>query len=285
MTTVIGFGVVVVAIVGGYLMEHGNLSVLFQPAELVIIGGAAVGAFLISSPAKVVSQVARSFGTVFRSRNHGKAHYIELLSLLYQVFSKIRKEGLISIEADIEHPEQSPLFRKFPAIVKEKHLLNFICDNLKVIITTSIPPHELDGLLDIEIETGHHESMVPSHALNKIADGLPGLGIVAAVLGIVLTMGKIDQPPAVLGHSIGAALVGTFLGILLCYGFIGPMAANLDYKAQEEAVSYQVIKLAIVAFVGGSAPQIAVEFGRRAIPGDDKPTFAELEKAVRSVPK
>lgn len=285
MMTIIGFGVVVVAIVGGYLMEHGNLSVLFQPAELVIIGGAAVGAFLISSPAKVVSQVARSFGTVFASRNHGKAHYIELLSLLYQVFSKIRKEGLISIEADIEHPDQSPLFRKFPSIAKEKHLLNFICDNLKVIITTSIPPHELDGLLDIEIETGHHESMVPSHALNKIADGLPGLGIVAAVLGIVLTMGKIDQPPAVLGHSIGAALVGTFLGILLCYGFIGPMAANLDYKAQEEAVSYQVIKLAIVAFVGGSAPQIAVEFGRRAIPGDDKPSFAELEKAVRSVPK
>ena len=285
MMTIIGFGVVVVAIVGGYLMEHGNLSVLFQPAELVIIGGAAVGAFLISAPSKVVSQVGRSIGTVFSTRSHGKAHYIELLSLLYQVFSKIRKEGLISIEADIEHPDQSPLFKRFPAVSKEKHLLNFICDNLKVIITTSIPPHELDGLLDIEIETGNHEAMVPSHALTTIADGLPGLGIVAAVLGIVLTMGKIDQPPAVLGHSIGAALVGTFLGILLCYGFIGPMAANLGYKAKEEEVSYQVIKLAIVAFVGGSAPQIAVEFGRRAIPGDDKPSFAELEQAVRSAPK
>ncbi len=285
MMTIIGFGVVVVAIVGGYLMEHGNLSVLFQPAELVIIGGAAVGAFLISAPSKVVSQVGRSIGTVFSTKNHSKSHYVELLSLLYQVFSKIRKEGLISIEADIEHPEQSPLFKRFPSIAKEKHLLNFICDNLKVIITTSIPPHELDGLLDIEIETGNHEAMVPSHALTTIADGLPGLGIVAAVLGIVLTMGKIDQPPAVLGHSIGAALVGTFLGILLCYGFVGPMAANLAYKAKEEEVSYQVIKLAIVAFVGGSAPQIAVEFGRRAIPGDDKPTFAELEKAVRSAPK
>jgi len=285
MMTIIGFGVVVVAIVGGYLMEHGNLSVLYQPAELVIIGGAAVGAFLISAPSKVVSQVGRSIGTVFSTRNHGKTHYIELLCLLYQVFSKIRKEGLISIEADIEHPEQSPLFKRFPSISKEKHLLNFICDNLKVIITTSIPPHELDGLLDIEIETGNHEAMVPSHALTTIADGLPGLGIVAAVLGIVLTMAKIDQPPAVLGQSIGAALVGTFLGILLCYGFVGPMAANLGYKAKEEEVSYQVIKLAIVAFVGGSAPQIAVEFGRRAIPGDDKPTFAELEQAVRSAPK
>jgi chemotaxis protein MotA len=272
-------------VVGGYLMEHGNLAVLFQPAELVIIGGAAIGAFLISSPPKVMKATVRNLGTVFRSKNNGKAHFIELLSLLYQVFSKIRKEGLISIEADIERPEQSALFQKFPSIAKDKHVLNFICDNLKVIISTSIPPHELDGLLDIEIETGEHEAMVPSHALNRVADGLPGLGIVAAVLGIVLTMGKIDQPPSVLGHSIGAALVGTFLGILLCYGFIGPMAANLEYKAKEDEVVLQVIKLTLVAFVGGSAPQIAVEFGRRAIPGDDKPTFAELESAVRGIPK
>jgi chemotaxis protein MotA len=283
--TIVGFGVVLLAVVGGYLMEHGNLSVLFQPAELVIIGGAAIGAFLIASPSKVVKQVMGAVGGVFSAKDLGKAHYLALLSLLYQVFSKIRKEGLISIEAYVENPDQSPLFRKFPSVMKEAHLMNFICDNLKVIITTSIPPHELDGLLDIEIETGTHEAQVPSHALTTIADGLPGLGIVAAVLGIVLTMGKIDQPPAVLGHSIGAALVGTFLGILLCYGFVGPMAANLAYKAKEEEVSYHVIKLAIVAFVGGSAPQIAVEFGRRAIPGDDKPTFAELEKAVRSAPK
>jgi chemotaxis protein MotA len=282
---IVGIGVVLGAVVGGYLMEHGNLSVLFQPAELVIIGGAAIGAFLISSPPKVMKATVRNLGTVFRSKNNGKAHFIELLSLLYQVFSKIRKEGLISIEADIERPEQSALFQKFPSIAKDKHVLNFICDNLKVIISTSIPPHELDGLLDIEIETGEHEAMVPSHALNRVADGLPGLGIVAAVLGIVLTMGKIDQPPSVLGHSIGAALVGTFLGILACYGFVGPMAANLEYKAKEDEVVLQVIKLTLVAFVGGSAPQIAVEFGRRAIPGDDKPTFAELESAVRGMPK
>jgi chemotaxis protein MotA len=282
---IIGFIVVLVAVIGGYMMEHGNVSVLIQPAEIVIICGAAIGAFLISSPPKVMRSTVRNLATVFRSRSHGKAHFIELLTLLYQVFSKIRKEGLISIEADIEHPEQSPLFQRFPAVAKDKHILNFICDNLKVIISTSIPPHELDGLLDIEIETGEHEAMIPSHALNRIADGLPGLGIVAAVLGIVLTMGKIDQPPAVLGKSIGAALVGTFLGILLCYGFVGPMAANLEYKAKEEEVVLQVIKLTLVAFVGGSAPQIAVEFGRRAIPGDDKPTFSELESAVRGLPK
>jgi len=282
---IFGFAVVLVAVIGGYLMEHGNLSVLLQPAELVIIGGAAMGAFLISSPPRVMKATVRNLGTVFRSKNNGKAYFIELLSLLYQVFSKIRKEGLISIEADIERPEQSAVFQKFPSVAKDKHVLNFICDNLKVIISTSIPPHELDGLLDIEIETGEHEAMVPSHALNRVADGLPGLGIVAAVLGIVLTMGKIDQPPSVLGASIGAALVGTFLGILLCYGFVGPMAANLEYKAKENEVVLQVIKLTLVAFVGGSAPQIAVEFGRRAIPGDDKPTFAELESAVRGIPK
>ncbi|MBE0569828.1 MAG: flagellar motor stator protein MotA [Deltaproteobacteria bacterium] len=285
MLNLIGIVVVLSAVIGGFLMEGGNLHVLLVPAELVIIGGAAIGAFMISSPPKIMGSTVRSIGGVFRSKNHGKKHFIELLTLLYQVFSKIRKEGLISIEADIEHPEQSSLFQRFPSVAKDKHVLNFICDNLKVIISTSIPPHELDGLLDIEIETGEHESMVPSHALNRIADGLPGLGIVAAVLGIVLTMGKLDQPPSVLGHSIGAALVGTFLGILLCYGFVGPMAANLEYKAKEDEVVLQVIKLTLVAFVGGSAPQIAVEFGRRAIPGDNKPTFSELETAVRAVPR
>ena len=285
MLNLVGAIVVLVGVIGGFLMEHGNLSVLFQPAELFIIGGAAMGAFLISSPRKVVTTVLRNIPAIFRSRSHGKGDYIQLLCLMYQVFGKIRKEGLISIEADIENPQQSPLFAKYPHVTRDKHALNFICDNLKVIITTSIPPHELDGLLDLEIETGHHEAMVPSHALSRIADALPGLGIVAAVLGVVLTMGKIDQPPAVLGHSIGAALVGTFIGILACYGFVGPMATNLEFKAKEEEVYFQVIKLALVAFVGGSAPQIAVEFGRRAVPGDEKPTFSELEKAIRAAGK
>ena len=285
MLNIVGVGVVVAAVIGGFLMEHGNLGVLFQPAELVIIGGAALGAFLISSPRRVVGLVGRSIGKVFRSTSRGKGQYLELLTLLFQIFSKIRKEGLISIESDIENPLQSPLFKRFPAVARDRHALNFICDNLKVIITTSIPPHELDSLLEIEIETGHHESMIPSHSVSRVADALPGLGIVAAVLGVVLTMGKIDQPPSVLGHSIGAALVGTFLGVLACYGFVGPMAANLEFKAKEEEVFLQVVKLALVAFVGGSAPQMAVEFGRRAIPGDDKPTFSELEKAIRAVPK
>lgn len=285
MLILIGMVVVLGAVISGYLMEHGNLSVLVQPAELVIIGGASIGAFLVASPKKVASAVVRQVGSVFRSSNHGKAHFLELLSMLFQIFSKIRKEGLISIEGDIETPKTSPLFQRYPRIVKDQRVMNFICDNMKVIITTSIPPHELDSLLDIEIETGQHESMIPSHSVAKVADALPGLGIVAAVLGVVLTMGKIDQPPAVLGHSIGAALVGTFIGILACYGFVGPLATNLEHKAKEGDVGLTVIKLALVAFVGGSAPQIAVEFGRRAIPGGDKPTFAELEKMIRSVPK
>lgn len=164
-------------------------------------------------------------------------------------------------------------------------VFTYLCDNLKVIITTNIPPHEFDNLMDIEIETAHHESLVPSHSVAKIADGLPGLGIVAAVLGVVLTMGKIDQPPSVLGHSIGAALVGTFLGVLMCYGFVGPMSSNLEHKAGDEERYFQVIKGALVAFVGGSAPQMAVEFARRAIPGVAKPSFNELETAVRGKAK
>lgn len=281
MTSVAGIAVVVVAVIGGFLMEKGNPAVLVQPAELVIIFGSAIGSFLIASPGKVARAVVAHFGSLFKARGRTKGEYVALLTLLYQVFSKIRKEGLVSIEADIEEPQKSSLFAKYPAVLRDRRALNFICDNLKVIVTTSVPPHELDSLLDIEIETFLHHAMVPSHSVSRVADSMPGLGIVAAVLGVVLTMGKIDQPPSVLGHSIGAALVGTFLGVLACYGFLGPMAANLEYQAKEDETYLQVIKLAVVSFVGGSAPQMAVEFGRRAIPGDAKPTFEELEQAIR----
>lgn len=285
MIAIIGAIVVIGSVIGGFLMEGGNLHVLFQPAEVVIIGGAAAGSFFIASPPKVVSLVLKNLKTIISSKGMTKQKYIDLLSLLYHLFSKIRKEGLVSIEADIENPDKSAIFSRYPSVTSNRHALNFICDNLKVIITTNVPPHELEALMDMEIETEHHEAMVPSHSVAKIADGLPGLGIVAAVLGVVLTMGKIDQPPSVLGHSIGAALVGTFLGVLMCYGFVGPMATNLEHKAREEEGYYQVIKGALVAFVGGAAPQMAVEFARRAIPGKEKPTFNELESAVRGKAK
>jgi len=281
MVIIIGAIVVLAAVILGYLMEHGNLAVLFQPAEVVIIGGAALGSFLISSPPKVVGMVIKNLKKIISSKGKTKANYLEILSLLYQIFSKIRKEGLIAIEADIENPAKSSIFSKYPSVLTNHHAVTYICDNLKVIISTNITPFELENVMDMEIETGHHHEMIPSHMITKVADALPGLGIVAAVLGVVLTMGKIDQPPSVLGHSIGAALVGTFLGVLTCYGFVGPLGTHLEHYANEESVYFKVIKAALVAFVGGAAPQIAVEFGRRAIPSTEKPTFDELEKAIR----
>lgn len=281
MFAIIGIVVVLVSVIGGFLMEKGNLHVLFQPAEVIIIFGAAIGSFFIASPPKVVSLVAKNLPLIISSGGQSKEKYLELLSLLYQLFSKIRKEGLISIESDIENPDKSPIFKKYGDILANHHAINFICDNLKVIITTNVPPHELDSLMELEIDTHHHESLTPSHSISKVADALPGLGIVAAVLGVVLTMQYVDAPPAVLGHKIGAALVGTFMGVLMCYGFVGPMATNLEHKAKEESIYYQVIKVALVAFVGGAAPQMAVEFGRRAIPAKEKPTFDELEKELR----
>lgn len=281
MFVIIGILVVIGSVVGGFLMEGGNLHVLFVPAEVVIIFGAAIGSFLIASPPKVLSAVIKELPQLFSPKSYSKADYLDLLSLLYRIFSKIRKEGLISIEADVENPSKSAIFSKHKSVMKNHHAISFICDNLKVMVSTNVPPHELDSLLDLEIDVHHHESMVPSHSVAKVADGLPGLGIVAAVLGVVLTMGKIDQPPAVLGHSIGAALVGTFLGVLMCYGFVGPISINIEHRARENTSFLQVIKIALVSFVGGSAPQMAVEFARRAISGKDKPTFEELEKEIK----
>jgi len=277
----IGIAVVLAAVIGGFLMEGGNLHVMWQPAEYVIIFGAALGAFFLSSPGDIVPLVFKNAAAIFGSGSVSKAQYIELLSLMNTIFSKIRKDGLISIEADIENPKKSPLFSKYKSVLSNHHAIDFICDNLKVMITTNMPPHELESLMDVDIGAHHHVEMQPSESITKVADALPGLGIVAAVLGVVLTMGKIDQPPSVLGHSIGAALVGTFLGVLACYGFVGPIATNLENQAKTKGIYFEVIKVAMVAFVGGAAPQMAVELGRRAISGGARPSFAELEKSLR----
>lgn len=281
MLVIIGIVVVLGAVIGGYLMEHGNLSVLFQPAEVVIIFGAAIGALIISSPSNVLSAVLRNLGRVISAKTHGKKDYLELLGLLNSIFNKMRKEGLIAIEADIEKPEESAIFTKYGSILANHHALNFICDNLKVIISANITPFELEGVMDVEMETHHKEAVTPAESVTKVADALPGLGIVAAVLGVVLTMGKISEPPEILGHSIGAALVGTFLGVLMCYGFVGPMGTNLEHTANEDMIFFQVIKVALVSFVGGAAPQIAVEFARRVVPSSAKPSFNELEDSLR----
>jgi chemotaxis protein MotA len=281
MMTILGIIIVLGSVIGGFLEGHGNLSVLVQPAEYVIIIGAAIGSLLIASPGKVLKLIGRDFIKIFKSENPNKTTYIDVLLLLNQIFWKIRKDGLLAIEDDVENPTRSEVFTKFKSIVSNKHTLEFICDNLRVILTTNMPAHEYDNLLEIDIQAHHHEKMIPSHSIARVADALPGLGIVAAVLGVVLTMGKINEPPAVLGASIGGALVGTFIGVLACYGFVGPMATNLEHKATETETYYNVIKTALVAFVGGAAPQVAVESGRRAIPGEDRPSFVELEEAIK----
>ena len=280
MFVIIGAIIVLACVIGGYSI-HGNIYLLFQPIELLIIGGAAVGAFIIQSPTKVLGHVIKNAFRVLYAKGTSKPEFLEILGLLNDIFTKMRKEGLIAIEGDIENPEQSAIFAKYPSILKNHHALNFICDNLKVIISTNVTPHELDDIMEFEIETHHKEAMMPSLSIAKVADGLPALGIVAAVLGVVITMGKIAEPPEVLGESIGAALIGTFLGVLLSYGFVGPIATNLEYIAEEDMVIFQVIKIALVSFVGGAAPQIAVEFARRVIPSGDKPGFTELEESIR----
>jgi chemotaxis protein MotA len=282
MLTIIGALVVMGAVFGGYVLEHGNLAVLFQPVELLIIGGAALGAFIIQSPTKVLKLVLKNSMRVFSAKSKSKDEYLEILGALNTIFTKMRKEGLIAIESDIENPEQSPIFSKYPGVLNNHHAINFIADNLKVIISANVTPFELESIMDLELESHHHEAMIPAHSITKVADGLPALGIVAAVLGVVLTMGKINEPPEVLGHSIGAALVGTFLGVLLSYGFVAPVGTHLEHIAEEDLISLQVIKVALVSFVGGAAPQIAVEYARRVISSGAKPSFSELEDAMRA---
>ncbi len=282
MLVIIGLIVVFGSVIGGYVLHHGNLHVLFQPTELLIIGGAAVGAFIISSPGKILGLVLKNMMRVLSSKSTSKGEFLEILGVLNAVFSKMRKEGLIAIEGDIENPAESPIFTKYPSLLKNHHALNYLCDNLKVIISTNVTPHELDDVMEIEMEAHHHEALIPAHSINKIADGLPALGIVAAVLGVVITMGKVSEPPEILGASIGAALVGTFLGVLLSYGFVGPIGTNLEHIAEEDMLAFKVIKIALVSFVGGAAPQIAVEYARRVIPSVAKPGFTELEESLRS---
>jgi chemotaxis protein MotA len=285
MFIIIGAIIVLASVIGGYLMEHGNLSVLFQPAELVIIGGASIGALVIASPLKIIINIIKSILKALTGKSYSKADYMDALLMLSEIFSKIRKEGLVSVEGDVDNPKESAIFTKYPRFFNNHHAIDLVVDTLRTVMTTKIEPNELEALIDAELESHHEELMAPSKSVATVADSLPGLGIVAAVLGIVLTMGKMNEPPAVLGQSIGAALVGTFLGVLLCYGFVGPMAKNMEVAAGEELQYLVVLKMAIVAFVSGAAPQVAVEFGRRVVPAVDKPAFVEVEEALRKIKK
>jgi len=281
MFVIVGFLVVTTSVIGGYLLAHGNLSVLFQPAELVIIGGAALGGFLISNPMKVVKATVGALLGILASTSYQREDYLEALLLLNGLFYKIRQQGLVSIESAVDSPQDSPLFNQYPKVIKNHQAVNLISDTLRTVMTTTIAAHELEALIDTELETYYDEIILPSKAINTTADGLPGLGIVAAVLGVVITMGYISEPPEVLGNHIGAALVGTFIGVLLCYGYVGPLGKNLEHEAHEKMQYLNVIKVSLIAFLGGSAPKVAVEFGRRVIPENAKPTFAEVEEVLR----
>ncbi len=282
MLTIIGIAVVLGSVIAGYAMANGNFHILFQPAEVLIIFGSAIGALIISSPAKAMKVIIAHIGGIFSESHLSKAHYLELLLLMNAVFFKIKKEGLVAIESDIENHKQSPLFQKYGNIMKDHEAADFICDTVRTMLSANYPAYELDNLMEIDLEANQHERMLPAHSITRLGDSLPGLGIVAAVLGIIVTMGFINEPAEVLGHHIGAALVGTFLGVLACYGFVGPMGTKLEHHAHERETYLRVIKTSLLAAYSTSfMVQFAVEAGRRAIPGDDRPSFTEVEEAIK----
>ncbi|MBI5376136.1 MAG: flagellar motor stator protein MotA [Candidatus Schekmanbacteria bacterium] len=280
MIAIVGIVIVFGSILAGYLLEHGNVWVLLQPAELIIIGGAALGSLIITCPPSVLLDIVKKIPSVFKGASYNKTAYLELLNLLYDIFVKIRKEGVLHIEGDIEAPEKSELFKKYPNVISNHHALKFLCDNLRVYIV-GVRSSDLEDMMDVELETHHNESAVAPSIVTKMADSLPGFGIVAAVLGVVITMGKMNESPEVIGESVAAALVGTFLGILLCYGLVGPIGSHLEHKANEDSKYIEVIKSSILAFAKDIPPQMAVEFGRRVLFSDSKPSFKELEERVR----
>jgi chemotaxis protein MotA len=282
MIAIAGILVVIAAVIGGYLMEHGNIKVLFQPAELVIIGGAAVGALVIANPLRVLKAMTGSFKDLLRDDPYDKAQYLNTLKMLHDLFASARRNGAPRLEADIEQPDQSPVFSQYPAFLADHHALTYLCDSLRVVLMGGVAVHDLEHLLEIDSDVHHAEAQEPVSALQMTADSLPGLGIVAAVLGVVITMGALGGPPAEIGHKVAAALVGTFLGVLLCYGFIGPLGARLA-KSNEAREQYLVcLRNAVLAYVRGFGPLLAVEFARRTIPPHVRPNFKEFEETCRS---
>jgi chemotaxis protein MotA len=281
MFTIIGILVVFGAVVAGYLMEHGNMLVLLQPAELIIIGGAGVGTVLIANPIHILKKIVGGALGTFKGSGFTEERYMQTLKMMYELFTRARKEGLMALETDSDNPEQSAIFSKYPNFLKDHHALAFVCDSIRMASSGGIEPFDADQMIETDMEVHHHEAALPVTALSTMADSLPGLGIVAAVLGVVITMGALGGPPEEIGHKVAAALVGTFLGILLCYGLIGPIAQNMSKTADEEHAYYQVLRVMIVAFMKGTAPSMAVEIGRRAIPGHVRPSFQKAEKRLK----
>lgn len=282
MFVIIGYVIVVGAVLGGFLMAGGHLGVLMQPNEVIIIVGAALGAFVVSNTMKVIKVSIGAVISTLKGSPYTQEFYLETLTLLYKIFIKVRQSGLLSIEGDLENPEQSELFRSAPKVLEDHHAVEFITDYLRLMSSGTLDVHQIDNLMDVEIDTHHEEGHVPIQALARLADGMPAFGIVAAVMGVVHTMESIGIPPAELGKLIGAALVGTFLGILISYGFIGPLTGLLEQKLAESTKYYQSLKAGLIASMNGYAPPTAVEFARKVIYSSERPSFAELEQHLKS---
>ncbi|MGB3620063.1 flagellar motor stator protein MotA [Ketobacter sp. MCCC 1A13808] len=282
MSKLFGYLIVIGSVLGGFVLSHGELATLWQPFELLIIGGAAFGAFVVSNPFYVVKEVFHDVGRMFLGRRYGRVLYMDLLSLLYELFNKARRNGLMSIEEDVEDPKASDIFERYPRVTSEPILLEFICDYLRIISSGNLSAFELETLMDQDIETSFQEAEHPAHALSRVSDALPGFGIVAAVLGIVITMKSLGGPPEELGMHVAAALVGTFLGVLLAYGFVGPMSDAMAHSAKERVKALDCIKTSLLAMLNGIPPQLAVEFGRKTLFSSERPSFSELEEHLRS---
>ena len=283
MFVLIGYVVCLGCIFGAYIIHGGNMSVIIHamPTEIMAIGGGAIGAFLVNNQPKTVKAVMANLGPLFKGSKYTKDRYMELMAMLYEILQKVRKEGLMSIEKDVEDPQNSALFKKYPNVGHDHHVIEFITDYLRMMVSGNLNAHEIETLMDNEIETHHHEGHAPVAAVARLAGALPAFGIVAAVLGVVNTMGSVGQPPAVLGGMIGSALVGTFLGILLAYGVVEPLGGLMEQKLDEGTKEFQCVKTVLLASMQGYAPQVAIEFGRKVLYSTERPTFAELEAHVK----
>ncbi len=281
MFVIIGYIAVCFSVFGGYALAGGHIAALFQPLELLMIGGAAIGAFLVGNDKKSIIATIKALPSIFKGSKYTKKLYMDLLSMLYEILSKIRKDGLISIENDIEDPRNSSVFSKYPALLNNHHLMHFICDYLRLMLTGSMDAFQIENLMEIEIETHHEEGHVPAHCIARLGDGLPAFGIVAAVMGVVHTMESVGVPPAELGIMIAHALVGTFLGILLAYGFVAPLSSLMEQKLNESTKLLQTAKVILIANLNGYAPIISIEFGRKVLNSTERPEFIELEERIK----
>ncbi|HET7611114.1 MAG TPA: flagellar motor stator protein MotA [Rhodanobacteraceae bacterium] len=281
MLVLVGTLVVIVCVMGGYVMSHGHLLALWQPYELMIIFGGAAGAFLTSNPGKVVKSALREVAGLAKGPTYKRQDYVDLLSLLYDIFAVMRKQGVLALEPHIEDPQSSSVFAAYPRLLRERYLVEFITDCLRLIVGGNMEPHELEALLDAEVENHHAEAEAPAQAVAKMADALPGFGIVAAVLGIVTTMSNLTGDTSQIGEHIAGALVGTFLGILLCYGFIGPLAAAMEARVREDGKAFECVKVALLASLRGYNPKVAVEFARKALSAHSRPNFQDLEEHLK----